>query len=977
MRTFLHHVAEALLERYGTDMSRLTVVFPGKRAGLFLEQALADIATTPVWAPRYTTIAELFQQLSPYTLCDNIEGVARLYASYARLADDPWPIDRFYGWGEILLSDFDDIDKHRVDPRRLFTNIADLRAMDDTSYITPEQEAALRQFFADFSLEANTELKERFLRLWNIMADIYDDLQATMRADSVLYDGALQRDVAERLRVGADAEAPAAAATLGDVAFVGFNLLSPVEEALFDYLQRQHRALFFWDYDRFYVNARQPHEAGYFVARNLQRYGNALDSSLFDNLAAHPDITLVAATSENAQARYLPTWLAQHLPANGKSAHASPGRENQTAIVLANEHLLQAVLHSIPTAGSAGAPREVNITMGYPMADTPVFSFVEALMALHTEGWDAGRRRFRLASVRAVRRHPFFAYADADVLFAPLGHDSDPDSPAAATQLLDFLLAVLAQLPRGQEAKEALQTLNVEAIFQACTALMRLRDLTAPTADRPPLLPVGAALMRRLVRSVLVSRSIPFHGEPATGLQVMGILETRALDFSHVAILSTGEGFLPRTSGGSSFIPFNLREAFGLTTTRHQEAVYAYYFYRLLQRAGSVTLMYNESNIGMRQNEMSRFVRQLMAETDFPIRHLQLDPDGDRPDPDGGDVQHADTMPPGAGPERPQAADGDKRERPLALSPSAMNAYTACHRRYYYQYVCGMRIDPDPHDGLDAILFGQVFHRAAELLYRHLTERTDTVRGEDLDPYLEQGGHALDPFVRQAFSDAFFSQARDASGNVVGMAEEYTGILLIARDVVRTYLQQLLRNDRRHTPFRVLGIEVKRYVNIRVEVPGADGGAPQTLSVSTGGIIDRLDEVADGAVDGGRMVRVVDYKTGGRAEAVASIDSLFADTDQERQHAFQTILYAVIVAAREPKPVAPCLFYVHRAGADDYSPHITVEKQQLLDVRAVATDFAANLRSLVAEILDPNNSFEQTSNADTCRYCNYRRLCER
>ena len=376
-----------------------------------------------------------------------------------------------------------DVGLRRVDAHVLFCNIADLRRMDDNSYIQPEQEEALRQFFEGFSLEANSELKQRFLRLWSSMEAIYDDLNMQMRAEGILYEGALQRDVAVRLR---SEELRSSSSDIdGDFAFVGFNVLSTVEETLFDYLQRRGQALFFWDYDRYYVDQRNSQEAGTFVLRNLKRYGNALPQELFDNLSKPPRLNIIAATSENAQARYITSWL--------KTIHDDDAlprpRENQTAIVLANEQLLPAVLHSIPTPGEAHAPKAVNITMGYPLVSTAVYSLVDALLSLQTEGYDTARHRFRMTYLRAVRSHPFARLVPESTLFRHVSAD-DGEASLAGLHLVDYILDILTAIPHSPLAPDALSTLNLEAIFQAYTAILRLRDLAAAT-DGEPLLPVG------------------------------------------------------------------------------------------------------------------------------------------------------------------------------------------------------------------------------------------------------------------------------------------------------------------------------------------------------------------------------------------------------------------------------------------------------------------------------------------------------
>ena len=927
MKSFLQYVAESLLERYGINLSHLTVVFPGKRASLFLNQALTAASDRPVWAPAYKTISELFTEASPYALCDSVEAVCRLYRAYSHHVEEPQTLDQFYAWGEILLADFDDIDKHLVDAHQLFTNIRDLRAMEDNSYIDSKQQKALHDFFGRFSLEENSALKERFLALWNQMPSIYDELNAQMRADGVLYEGALQRDVITSRLSALNADSPT------QYVFVGFNVLHPVERALFDELVHRGQAIFYWDYDTYYIYSRggEEHEAALFLRKNLERYGNELPPSCFDNLSHPGQMTFVKASSENAQARYLPRWLEENL---------TPSHQ-ETAVVLCNEQLLAPVLHSIPNPDLP-----VNVTMGYPFTATPVYSFVRALAALQTDGYDAARQRFRPLLLKAVEAHPYTRR---------LPEDAWRRRVEGGVELLTWIQELLVQL--GPQLSGDL--IAAEGVYIAYTRLSRLADLMSGSE---PWLCVNDTTLARLISRVMESATIPFHGEPATGLQVMGVLETRALDFRHILMLSVGEGYLPRKGSESTFIPYFLRDAFGLTTQRNQVAVYAYYFYRLIQRAERVTFVYNESNAGTRQNEISRFLRQLMAETTFPIERRALQASGVATPPE-----------PILREKTPEVMErlrhlfdncGRTEERRF-LSPSAMNAYTSCPLQFYYRFIEGIRINPDPQDGLDAVLFGNIFHRAAEQLYRKLTSRGDVVRQSDLEPFMAQGGQLLQPIVREAFRKEFFQ----------GRAEEYHGILCIAERVITTYLLQLLRHDSRLTPFRVLDIE-KAYTTT-LQVNG--------MEIDTGGIIDRLDLITDDQVSGGQAVRVVDYKTGGSPNNVADLRNLFADTAQTEHYYFQTILYAAIVAAQRGTAVTPCLFYVHRSGAEDYSPKLKLAGRVLHDVRQPLTDdesaepltaaFMQRLTELVEEIFNPAVPFTQTKNVKTCEHCNFRTLC--
>ena len=932
MTSFLQSVAKSLLERFGTNLSQLVVVFPGKRASLFLNQALIEASDAPVWTPTYRTISELFAEASPYTLCDTVESVCRLYRIYASHVPEPQTLDQFYNWGEILLSDFDDIDKQLVDAQSLFTNIRDLHTLDDNSYITPEQEKALQSFFSNFSLEQNSQLKERFLQLWEHLPAIYADLNASMRADGILYEGALERDV---ISMAKDSSFSSKLHEGKTFAFVGFNVLNAVEQALFDELQRRDRALFYWDYDTFYVNPNgASHEAGFFLRHNLERYGNALSSDCFDNFRQPKKLTFITASSENAQARYLPQWLSEHL---------TP-QENQTAVVLCNEQLLQPVLHAIP---SDGMP--LNVTMGFPLADTPVYSFLMALTELQADGYDASVQRFRQSALRRVNANPYAHFLEESRWQQVAGQGS---------ALLTYLQGLITEL--APHLKDDL--IASESLFRAYTCMNRLIDLMSGSQ---PLLDVNMQTLTRLLRSVLRSETIPFHGEPAIGLQVMGVLETRALDFRNILMLSVGEGFLPKKVADSSFVPYYLREAFGLTTLHHKIAVYAYYFYRLIQRAEHVTFVYNESNAGTRQNEISRFLRQLLAETDFPIEHRVLQAASYAP------KQESIVIP--KTPELMLRLRGfyDNRGRQgkerRYLSPSALNTYTSCPLKFYYSYVEGMRVETDPADGLDAILFGEVFHKAAELVYRQLTSAGDVVRAQDLDPFLEMEGQRLEPFVRQAFREEFFHD----------QPEEYRGILFIARRVINAYLLQLLRHDRRLAPFRILKLEARQTKTIFIH----------DIEIDLGGIIDRLDLVADEQVPGGQAVRVVDYKTGGRPEAVATLDQLFANSDQKGHYYLQTLLYASIVAERQSLPVTPCLFFVHRSGAEDYSPKLRLGSQFIQDISQPLTrdDNALTLKAaywerleqLIFDIFNQDIPFTQTTRLVTCENCDFRNLCGR
>lgn len=935
METFIQLTARDLIRRFGTSLRHVTVVFPNKRAGLFMNQQLAAAAGRPVWAPRYRTISELFDSLSDFGRCDDIMAICELYRVYAQFVPDPESADRFYGWGEIMLADFDDIDKHLADAHKLFSNIRDIKELDDSSFLTPEQEEALKHFFEGFSIEGNSRLKKKFLDLWNQMDRIYATFNEQLREKGLLYEGALYRDVAEHLDERSNRMPEGTT-----YAFVGFNVLNEVEKRLFKFLQERGQAVFYWDYDVLYTQKDSRFEAGTFIRQNLAEFPNALPESCYDNLSRPPRIEFIAATSENAQARYIPQWL--------ETALTEP--EQDTAIVLCNESLLQPVLHSLPDETAPHPVKRANVTMGFPMTDTPVFSFVNALLSLQTDGYDRERRRFRPEQEQTVRSHPYAALLDADKIFVP---------HAENLALLNYVRTLLEELAGvfGTEKEahdDVFRQLYHEALYRAHQVVCRFVRLA-----EDGILEVHPVTLRRLLRTVLGATSIPFHGEPAVGLQVMGVLETRNLNFRHILMLSVNEGMLPKAVSDTSFIPYHLREVFGLTTIRHKIAVYAFYFYRLLQRTERITFLYNIATDGLNKNEMSRFLRQILAETDFPV--------------ETGILQSGQAVPAGRTLETPKTpevmekllgnyASGRPGARPL--SPSALNAYLDCPLKFYYQQIARIRPPQDLQDGLDGAMFGTIFHEAAQLVYEKLTERNPVVRRQDIERLMEGKEAALLPFVEASFLKNYFGNDPQAVA--------YNGQLLIARKVVAAYLRQLLAHDARMEQFVMQEMEQEHRRSVQVT------SGERTVAIDIGGKIDRIDTVMRTDETTGEAVetlRIVDYKTGGTPERVAKLELLTTPSDKRPSYIFQIFLYAWVLSEEQQRPVSPALFFVHKSNSEDYDPTVELGGQRVTDFATYKEDFRRLLQGVLEELFDPEIPFRQTSFASICDYCDYKLLC--
>lgn len=959
MESFLKLVAADLYKHTKGNLAHTAVVFPNKRAGLFFNEYLAQESESPIWSPAYVSISELFRSLSPWEVGDPVKLVCELYKIFRRETQSTETLDDFYFWGEMLISDFDDADKNKVDTDKLFSNLQDLRnIMDDYTFIDDEQEEAIRQFFQNFSIERRTALKERFISLWDVLGNIYKGFRESLASQNIAYEGMMYRHVIEHLDVD---KLP-----YEKYVFVGFNVLNKVEHTLFTQLKDAGKAVFYWDYDEFYMKENRQavtHEAGEFIRRNLRDFPSPLSGELFKNLSKPKEVHYIASSTENAQARYLPQWIRNNL--------TTP--EKETAVVLCNEALLQPVLHSLPAE-----VKHVNITMGFPLSQTPVYSFLIALLELHTHGFNFKSGRYTFQSVVTLLKHPYTRQltGQAELLekeltrnnrFYPLPGELGKDefltrlfTPLSGnlnlcirlSETLQQVAGIYQANTSGTEDTDAFNQLYRESLFKAYTTINRFRTLIEEDE-----LTVQSETFRRLLVKVLSATNIPFHGEPAISMQVMGVLETRNLDFRHLVLLSVNEGQLPKSGGDSSFIPYNLRKAFGMTTIEHKIAVYAYYFYRLLQRAERITLMYNTSSDGLNRGEWSRFMLQFLIEWPHPITRQFLEagqsPQGTSPIT----VEKTpDVM-------RRMQSLFDVRANPKAkFSPSALNYYLDCPLKFYYRYVAGLSAPDEVSAEIDSATFGSIFHYAAEHIYKDLTTHGKVINKEALETLL-RNEVKLQDYVDTAFKKLFFNVPQNEK-------PEYNGVQLINSAVIARYLKQLLQNDLRYAPFTFIASEMEVDEPIDIQTPKG------VIKSRIGGIIDRMDS-KDGTL------RIVDYKTGGDADTPPHVESLFIPDKKRSNYVFQTFLYAAIMCRKQPTmKIAPALLYIHRAATETYSPVIQMgeprkPKEAVEDFSKYEKEYRERLQGLLEEIFNPEKSFTQTEIIEKCTYCDFKALCKR
>ena len=881
MVSFLEKVAEDLLARYGENLSRVAVVFPNKRASLFLNDHLARLAGRPIWSPTYITISDLFRSHSQLKVADPILLVCELYKSFTHCTGIDETLDHFYGWGQLLLSDFDDLDKNMGPADKIFANLRDIHELDDVSYLTDEQREMIRRFFSNFTDDHNSELKERFLRLWSHIGDIYRHYNDQLASRQLAYEGALYRQVVSDPDIQFEYDT---------YAFIGFNHLHQVEQALFSRLDEAGKAIFYQDTDE------EPPR----------------------------DLTFISAPTENIQARYISDWLTPERIADGR----------RTAIVLCDESLLQAVVHCLPDT-----VEKVNVTTGYPLLQTSIASLVSQLINLQVNGWSPKTNSFRRHWLDTVRRHPYAPYLPDD--FADQRYsDNGP--------LLRWLLVIIRTIASADE--RASGALDAESLFRTYTLLNRVSDLVDSGV-----LTVDTITLQRLVAQLIQSTTIPFHGEPAEGIQVMGVLETRNLDFDHVLLLSCNEGNMPRGVNDTSFIPYAIRKAYGLTTVDQKVAIYQHYFHRLLQRAKDVTIVYNNSTNDGQTGEMSRFMLQLMVDRSSVNSKLSA---VNYKTLRAGQKTLLRTPHPVT--KTPEVMQHLRERLSGGISPTAISNYLRCQLRFFYRYVCNLEDAVDNEEELiDNRLFGNIFHKAAQNLYQRFGRQEITAF--DLDKLLKD---VVD--IERAVDDAIKTEFFHFDDPKRPMPP-LDGLQLINREVIIKYVRQLVEIDRRLTPFTILGLE--QYVSMDLS------------KLRIGGIIDRLDSITDSQT-GDQHIRVVDYKTGSRRlKTLPDVAAIFdpANIPDHSDYYLQAFLYSIIVKDKslKSKEVSPALLFIQHAGTDDYDPTLCLGREPVRDIATVADEYMQLLNQTISEIFNEDLALSPTDDLDRCHACPFAPICGR
>lgn len=988
MIPFLKQVAKHYYER--GDIQKRCFVFPNHRSMIFFRKYLCEEVSAsgnlPLAAPQMLSISEFFSRLSGMTVSGRIRLLVELYECYSRLNPKAETLDEFIFWGDILLGDFNDVDKYLVDPVQLFRNISDYKELqDDYTYLTETQKEAINAFIRHFKDDSGrltvnidmeqADVKGRFLMIWNLLLPLYQEFGTVLKSKGMAYEGMVYRSLVEKLDGGnVDEVLKNVFPREESFVFVGLNALNECEKHVLRVLRNASLAEFCWDWSGDLIRDPQ-NRSSFFMSENVKEFPQAF--CIDPEGLELPSFNVLSIASSVGQAKRLPDIIDQIAQMYSEGDISKVGtfveKGADCAIVLPDENLLKTVLNSIPTEIA-----DVNVTMGLPMSSSAIYVMMSDLASIHLHSvkkkdkwhfyhkhlWDLfASEIFRCAAdektmevVARIKRDAKYYIPQDDLqgtpllelLFKPVVTDLKARSKEQIDAFASYQMDVLKMIAPSL-AKDTSLALELEYAKEYYRSISLIRQIG---------LEILPATYIRLLAQLLGNVSVPFKGEPLKGLQIMGPLETRALDFRNLVIMSANEGVFPRRNVSSSFIPPELRKGFGLPTYEYQDAVWAYYFYRMIARAENVWMLVDSRTEGLKSGEESRYIKQLEYHFNLPLKRY---------------VVRYDNMKTAQIPQIQKTEEDVMKIKSTVLSATTLQNYLACPAKFYYNTVKELSLEEEVAESLDYGMFGTVFHDVMRALYTSPSAMSEDFffdsKGMNESALTDRMDRISRDYIRQWLEREDDIKAKVKAQIAAQLnALEISGRNLVVADVIVRYVMKTLQRDLEYLEaegrdhFEILGREIK--------VSGEFRG--QKLK----GFIDRLDSFRPD------QARVVDYKTGKvldddenitdtNAEAIA--DKIFAPDVKDRPKiALQFYIYDLLVQPRPEVKGRDIYNCVYSTSGLFTKPPMTMPLNRIF-FDAVSE----RLGKLLDEMYDTKVPFRRTEDENVCKYCDFKTICGR
>ena len=948
--SFLDEVATYVVTKF-PDLEDATIIFPNKRAGLFFTKILSQKIKEPRWMPKVTNLQDFIVGKAGYKLLDPLELNFRLHEIYRKYQDSEVQFDNFFFWGEMILRDFQEIDNHLVEADQLFTSVENQKELEDAFNYLDDQSIKIIQSFWSSFLPKATKTQEAFKATWRLLKPVYHENYSKLVREKVGYLGLIYREYNSKLGHTSKEQGP--------IVLAGFNALTKVEEAIFEKWIKYGDIHILWDADAYYMD-RKEQESGLFL-RSYRRkpiFKSTFRPNLPDRIKQPKSVIGKGVSLEVGQAKAMAEDLASLIK-------TKDFKEEKTVIILPNEYMLLPVLSSLPDG-----IKHVNITMGLPMSSSSVFTLIESLLSLQKKRKD---------SIRGV----YFYYEDVqNVLSSPFLNGIEP---VRITKLMDGInnknliylssseidlksnlfkiifeaadhpLAYLKSVIKYIIGfwKEDINELDKAFLLKFLDQIVQIEEFIPDTQEE-----VGYGFLIKLFQRMAKSLTLPFEGRPLLGLQIMGILESRNLDFDNVFILNLNEGNWPSNTALGSYIPYNIKKAFEMPVPEHKEAISAYLFYRLLQRSKMVRFYFNTVTDFNVNGEVSRYIRQLQFESSLEI-----------------DIKYVANPIKISTPRQIIIEKSDEIKQSLKkyivnpdkwtprLTPSALDTYLSCRLRFYFKYVMELYEPSKMQEELDPMVFGNILHDSMELLYRDFIKKQKRkVIGKGDFFYLSSG-------VGGAINQAFLKHYQIKNEKKF----KYEGRNIIAAEILQKMVNQILKYDKSYAPFEIIGLETSTRDGYSINFPLK--GLEKEVIVGLKGKIDRIDKKEG-------VVRIIDYKTGRDERVFDSIESLGDRQNKKRNKAvFQLFFYSMLFYQCSKESylrIEPGLYNSRDLFGKNFGWQVGSKKEgPVTEFRIYLEDFNSVLNNILEEIFLTDQPFDQSEDDKNCNYCPYKGICNR
>ncbi len=954
--SFLYTLATDLKARFGEKISEVCIIFPTRRAKLFFRQCLFQVYQKSLWLPEIYSIEDWVCEMNGGVFPEALELIVLLHGVYLQEMRKINPhfhekLEDFYTWGEILLRDFEEVDKYLVDAKQLYSNLKDLKDIEAAIGLPEEIQLSVQKFLRSINRENYTRIQKSFLDLWEVLYPVYLSFREKLFRIERFYPGMAYRNVAEKIKLGV------LELKHEHIVFAGLNLLSRSEEVILDTLLKSGKASVYWDILVMGNKTPRPSllKLPYSFIRTYHRKWRDNHSFLIKTELASMEkkINIIGVPQQVGQARFTGENLLPHL----KNSQTEPYR---IGVILPDEQLLFPILYALPKE-----TRALNITMGFPLKNTHIYQLLIAILSLLRSGKKQanGAVIFYYRPLLSIFQNPFIKslipslsseiclrLGKENLVWATENYLKKNPLPLVLQQILtlpndakegfEYMENTLSLLL--QEAEKDNRKLEAEYLFFCFRQFHRLRDILQGEN-------LSLKGLLSLLKEGFKSIKVPFEGEPLEGIQIMGLLETRALDFDVLFIMNANEGSLPSERAQNSFIPNELRKGFQLPREQQRTQIISYHFYRLIQRAKQVYIVYNtEVKSNGNSGEASRFVLQL--------RHLfgsgqfsgiQLSQDKITL-PAISYARRAIVIP-NTAEIRKLITDkyGTTGEGFHTLSATSLGTYLSCSLKFYFKYIAELKEPKIVEASIDEIKLGEMIHKVMEILY-HPYVKAVTVP-EDFEKLLRK--------VHQVVKEVFIEFGYDPENGLEG--KNYLSMQLIER-ACKWFITHDLEEAKRN-PFVIEMLERKNLFQYLLNVPLGEGIVPIRLD----GNFDRLDRFKN-------QLRIVDYKTGTVAlQSKVEITKIFERSKSTPPKELQGMMYAFLLSEKEP-------YGNHSSTVGFYSLKKSGKAMQYMNKgeaipASLIQDFKEKLTTVIQEILV--NDFEQTDKIVVCKYCEFNGIC--